>query len=81
LTDFVNETNSVNDKRKEINRRNAHQAREESKKSDNYKNPWDKVIANVEIKEADYKGNKDVSRFRQALLNKKGDLSDNFGNF
>jgi len=37
------------------------------------KNPWDKVIAGVAIKAGDYKGSKDISRFRQALLNKKLD--------
>ena len=37
------------------------------------KSPWDKVINNVAIKENDYSGTKDVSRFRQSLLNKKLD--------
>lgn len=39
------------------------------------KNPWEKVVQNIEIKESDYKGTKDVSRMRTVILNRKGDFT------
>lgn len=39
------------------------------------KNPWEKVVENIEIKESDYKGTKDVSRMRAVILNRKGDFT------
>ena len=47
------------------------QIREEHKKS---KNPWEKIVDNVEINPNKYLGQKDVSRMRQAMLARKGDL-------
>lgn len=38
-------------------------------------NPWEKVVENIEIKESDYKGTKDVSRMRTVILNRKGDFT------
>lgn len=49
------------------------QTRDEHKKS---KNPWEKIVDNVEINPNKYLGNKDVSRMRQAMLARKGDLKD-----
>lgn len=37
-------------------------------------NPWEKVITNVDIKEGNYQGNKDVSRMRQAMVSRKNDV-------
>lgn len=45
--------------------------REEHKKS---KNPWEKIIDNVEIDARKYLGQKDVSRMRQAMIARKQDL-------
>ena len=42
---------------------------------DGKKNPWEKVVENIEIKESDYKGTKDVSRMRTVILNRKGDFT------
>jgi hypothetical protein len=49
------------------------QTRDEHKKS---KNPWEKIVDNVEINANKYIGGKDVSRMRQAMLARKGDLKD-----
>lgn len=49
------------------------QTREEHKKS---KNPWEKIVDNVEINPNKYLGSKDVTRMRQAMLARKGDLKD-----
>jgi hypothetical protein len=38
------------------------------------KNPWEKVVENVDIKETDYKGTKDVSRMRNVILVRKSDM-------
>lgn len=46
-------------------------SRDEHKKS---KNPWEKIIDNVEIDARRYIGNKDVSRMRQAMIARKQDL-------
>lgn len=48
--------------------------REEHKDS---KNPWEKIVDNVEINPNKYLGAKDVSRMRQAMLARKGDLKEN----
>ena len=38
------------------------------------KNPWQKVIDNVEVDTGKYVGEKDVSRMRQAMISRKNDL-------
>jgi len=38
-----------------------------------YANPWDKVVSNIGLKEGEHGGKKDVTRFKEALLNKKKD--------
>ena len=43
----------------------------------NSKNPWEKIIDNVEINPTKYLGAKDVTRMRQAMLARKGDLKKN----
>ena len=50
------------------------QTREEHKKS---KNPWEKIIDNVEIDHKKYLGVKDVSRMRQAMIARRQDLKKN----
>lgn len=47
--------------------------RDEHKKS---KNPWEKIIDNVEINQSKYLGTKDVTRMRQAMLARKADLKN-----
>jgi len=37
------------------------------------KNPWMKVIENIELKEADYKGTKDIFRMREIIITRKND--------
>jgi len=49
------------------------QTRDEHKNS---KNPWEKILDNVEINPTKYIGTKDVSRMRQSMLARKGDLKD-----
>lgn len=38
-------------------------------------NPWERVVSNCEMNSASYVGGADVSRMRQAMLARKGDLT------
>lgn len=38
------------------------------------KNPWEKVVGSVDIKEGDYQGSKDVARMRQSMLSRRNDV-------
>ena len=46
--------------------------REEAKQGKT--NPWDKVIENIQLKESDYKGTKDISRMKSVILQRKSDF-------
>lgn len=37
-------------------------------------NPWDKVIENIQLKESEHKGQKDVSRMKAVILQRKSDF-------
>lgn len=39
------------------------------------KNPWEKVLENISIKESDYKGTKNVTRMRSVIVARKNDYS------
>jgi hypothetical protein len=36
-------------------------------------NPWKKVIRNIDLRQSDYKGSKDVGRMREVILGRKND--------
>ena len=36
-------------------------------------NPWEAVVENIDIKESDYKGTKDVNRMKEVIINRKND--------
>ncbi|CAD8075461.1 unnamed protein product [Paramecium primaurelia] len=40
-----------------------------------YKNSWDQIAQNVALKDGEYPGEKDVTKMRQAILNKRKDLT------
>jgi len=72
LNTWMKDFKDAAEKRKAMNRERQKE-HDESKKDPEHKHSWDKIISNVAIKENDYQGTKDVSRFRQSLLNKKLD--------
>lgn len=39
-------------------------------------NPWEVVINNIDTRDSDYKGSKDVSRMRAVIITRKGDFSN-----
>ena len=43
---------------------------------DGKKNPWDIVIGNIDLRESDYKGSKDISRMRNVIVTRKGDFNN-----
>ena len=45
------------------------------------KNPWEKVVSNVDIKEGNYLGSKDVSRMRQSMISRKNDVKQGIVDF
>ena len=38
-------------------------------------NPWERIISNVEINAGNYIGGADVTRMRQAMINRKADIT------
>jgi len=65
-------------KKKQINKDN--QDIQNNAQEEDFKNPWDKIVANIAVKEGEYPGTKDVTRFRQSLQNKKIDASKGLDN-
>jgi len=46
--------------------------REEEKQGNT--NPWDKVIQNIQLKDGDHKGQRDISRMKGVILQRKSDF-------
>ncbi|CAD8078927.1 unnamed protein product [Paramecium sonneborni] len=47
---------------------------ENQKNHNQYKNSWDQISSNIALKDGEYPGQKDVTKMRQAILNKRSDL-------
>lgn len=74
LNEWYSKKNTAGEARRKQNKEEEWaflQTREEHKKS---KNPWEKIIDNVEIDPRKYLGTKDVTRMRQAMVSRKQDL-------
>lgn len=52
----------------------------EQKQKGGSANPWEKVNSQIDVKEGDYKGSKNVSRMKEIIMNKKNDGVDNNNN-
>ncbi|CAD8160715.1 unnamed protein product [Paramecium pentaurelia] len=48
---------------------------ENNKNHNQYKNSWDQIAQNIALKDGEYPGQKDVTKMRQAILNKRSDLT------
>ena len=62
-------------KKKQFNKANEEEYlknRNQSKETTN--NPWDKVIDNIQLKESEHKGVKDISRMKSVILQRKSDF-------
>lgn len=69
------------DKRKEdiIQKKEQNKVEEEAfneyrRKLNTSDNPWEKVVSNVDIKEGDYLGSKDVTRMRLSMVSRRKDV-------
>ena len=58
-------------RRKELEEKNQNinQNKEEGGNTDS----WDKIKSNIDLKDSEYKGSKDVQRMREAMMNKTDD--------
>ncbi|CAD8073925.1 unnamed protein product [Paramecium sonneborni] len=48
---------------------------ENQKNHNEYKNSWDQILSNIALKDGEYPGQKDVTKMRQAIINKRSDLT------
>ncbi|CAD8168729.1 unnamed protein product [Paramecium octaurelia] len=48
---------------------------ENQKHHNQYKNSWDQIASNIALKDGEYPGVKDVTKMRQAILNKRINLT------
>jgi hypothetical protein len=64
-------------KQKENNEKNE---KELIKKGDPNVNVWERVCKNIDLKDSDYKGTKDVTRMREVIINRKNDFNLNNNN-
>ena len=37
------------------------------------KNPWEYVVQNIDLKDSDYKGSKDITRMKEVIIERKND--------
>jgi len=72
LHKWMEDTKLEIEKRKVLNRQ-ENDIKREAQEGQTYKNSWDKITSNIALKDGEYPGTKDVSKFRQALLNKRND--------
>jgi len=79
--EWVNNWRSLNEKNLK-SKRDFNQANEtdflnnRQLTKDGKKNPWDIVIGNIDLRESDYKGSKDISRMRNVIVTRKGDFNN-----
>ena len=60
--------------RKKLNLKNENDNKENKKSLKEGKlNVWEAVVENIDIKESDYKGTKDVNRMKEVIINRKND--------
>ncbi len=61
--------------RKTTNKQQEEDYNNENKRLKTTTNPWERIVSQVEINQAGYVGQCDVSRIRQAMIARKGDLT------
>ena len=76
LQDFMDERNNSIGNKKQENARNM-QDQAELDKALSSSNPWERVVDNCEMDPNVYAGEHDVTRLRQAMISRKGDLAKN----
>lgn len=75
LQQWTNERNNQLKQRKTTNKQMEKDEAAEKKRLKDTTNPWERIVSNVEINASNYVGGADVTRMRQAMLARKGDLT------
>ncbi|CAD8086080.1 unnamed protein product [Paramecium sonneborni] len=75
LQQFKSQLETDIQQRKVLNKQKQEVWFENQKNHSQYKNSWDQIASNIALKDGEYPGQKDVTKMRQAILNKKIDLT------
>ena len=74
----------MNKRQEEIQKRKSENQKKEEENLENKKiltegkiNSWEIVVENIEMKDSEYKGNRDINRMREVIINRKNDFKDN----
>ena len=60
-------------RRKELEEREANKGQGQSSGNEGTSDSWAKVNDNIDLKDSEYKGKKDVQRMREGMMNRKND--------
>ncbi|CAD8084786.1 unnamed protein product [Paramecium sonneborni] len=75
LQQFKSQLETDIQQRKVLNKQKQEIWFENQKNHSQYKNSWDQIASNIALKDGEYPGQKDVTKMRQAILNKRSDLT------
>ena len=75
LQGWTQDRQKQKDLRKSLNKQMEKDSEVEKKRLRETTNPWERVVANVEIQANQYVGQGDVSRMRQSMIARKNDLT------
>ncbi|CAD8175044.1 unnamed protein product [Paramecium pentaurelia] len=75
LQQFKSQLETDIQQRKVLNKQKQEIWLENKKNHSQYKNSWDQIASNIALKDGEYPGQKDVTKMRQAILNKRIDLT------
>ena len=74
----------MNKRQEVIQKRKSENQKKEEENLENKKiltegkiNSWEIVVENIEMKDSEYKGNRDINRMREVIINRKNDFKDN----
>lgn len=79
LTQWDGERKKQIDQRRKTNKDSEEEYYANIKKMKATTNNWERIISHVEINQANYVGNCDVTRMRQAMIARKSDLTQSSG--
>ena len=83
LNEFFNQRQKRIQNNLELNKQKENNEKNEKeliKKGDPNVNVWERVCKNIDLKDSDYKGSKDVTRMREVIINRKNDFNLNNNN-
>ena len=75
LNQWTKERKQTTDAKRKVSKDEQSQSQIEKKRLKETTNPWERVVSNVEINQANYVGGADVTRMRQAMIARKNDIT------